>query len=84
MTPPVSVEALRKEYGPIQALAGISFHIEEGEVFSLLGPNGAGKTTAAEILEGYRAPTSGRVSVLGQVPFEAGSAFRDQIGRAHV
>ena len=50
----VSVSDLHKSYGAFEALRGITFEIEEGEVFGLLGPNGAGKTTTVEILEGYR------------------------------
>jgi ABC-2 type transport system ATP-binding protein len=48
----VTVEGLRKDYGGLRAVDGLSFTIEEGEVFALLGPNGAGKTTTVEILEG--------------------------------
>ncbi len=55
----------RRDGEEIRALAGISFEVEEGEVFGLLGPNGAGKTTALEILEGLRKPTSGEAEVLG-------------------
>ena len=50
----IAVRDLRKSYGAYEALRGVSFEIEEGEVFGLLGPNGAGKTTTIEILEGYR------------------------------
>ena len=50
----VEVHGLRKRYGNLEALRGIDFTIEAGEVFGLLGPNGAGKTTTVEILEGYR------------------------------
>jgi ABC-2 type transport system ATP-binding protein len=76
----ISVRDLRKSYGAYEALRGISFEIEEGEVFGLLGPNGAGKTTAIEILEGYRRRDGGDVDVLGFDPERARSAFRERIG----
>ena len=50
----IEVHDLRKEYGPVEAVRGVSFEVDRGEVFGLLGPNGAGKTTTVEILEGYR------------------------------
>ena len=61
----VEVVDLRKSYGSVEAVRGISFTVAEGEVFALLGPNGAGKTTTVEILEGFRRRDGGRVSVLG-------------------
>ncbi len=76
----VVVEDLHKRYGDNQALQGVSFSIEEGEVFAVVGPNGAGKTTAVEILEGHRQRTSGRVEVLGFDPQTGGRAFRERIG----
>ncbi len=76
----ISVRDLRKSYGTEEALRGISFEIEKGEVFGLLGPNGAGKTTTIEILEGYRRRDGGDVEVLGFDPGRAGSAFRERIG----
>jgi ABC-type multidrug transport system ATPase subunit len=76
----VTVEGLRKDYGSLRAVDGLSFTIEEGEVFALLGPNGAGKTTTVEILEGYRQRTAGEVSVLGFDPASGGRAFRERVG----
>jgi ABC-2 type transport system ATP-binding protein len=76
----VSVEGLRKSYGHLEALRGVSFEIRVGEVFSLLGPNGAGKTTTVEILEGYRHRDGGSVSVLGEDPERAGTEWRERIG----
>jgi ABC-2 type transport system ATP-binding protein len=76
----VVVEDLHKMYGGVSAVSGVSFSVSEGEVFALLGPNGAGKTSTVEILEGYRVPTSGHVSVLGYDPQTGGSQFRDRIG----
>src|SRR5258708_969807 len=61
----VSVKELRKRYGEIEAVRGISFEVEEGEIFGLLGPNGAGKTTTVEILEGLRTADSGTAVVAG-------------------
>ena len=69
----ISVRDLRKRYGSVEAVRGIDFDVESGEVFGLLGPNGAGKTTTVEILEGYRPRDGGEVSVLGVDPARAGS-----------
>jgi ABC-2 type transport system ATP-binding protein len=63
--PVIEVAELRKRYGDVQAVAGVSFEVERGEIFGLLGPNGAGKTTTVEILEGLRKPDGGSVHVLG-------------------
>ena len=76
----ITVRDLRKSYGAYEALRGVSFEIEEGEVFGLLGPNGAGKTTTIEILEGYRTRDGGEVDVLGFDPERAASVFRERIG----
>jgi ABC-2 type transport system ATP-binding protein len=76
----VAVEGLTKSYGEHEALRGVSFDIQEGEVFSLLGPNGAGKTTTVEILEGYRRRDAGSVSVLGADPVNAPRRWRGRIG----
>jgi ABC-2 type transport system ATP-binding protein len=76
----VAVTDLHKSYGSFEALKGVSFEIEAGEVFGLLGPNGAGKTTTVEILEGYRHRDGGSVSVLGTDPQRAGGDWRERIG----
>jgi ABC-2 type transport system ATP-binding protein len=76
----VEVRELRKSYDGVEAVRGISFEIRAGEVFGLLGPNGAGKTTTVEILEGYRRPDGGEVSVLGVDPRRAGPDWRERIG----
>ncbi|MDH2426215.1 ABC transporter ATP-binding protein [Sphaerisporangium sp. TRM90804] len=78
--PAVIVEGLRKQYGSVRAVDGVSFTVESGEVFALLGPNGAGKTTALEILEGHRERDGGTVSVLGFDPATGGRAYRERIG----
>lgn len=79
-TPAISVRGLQKSYGPVEAVRGIDFEIQSGEVFGLLGPNGAGKTTTVEILEGLRPRTGGEVSVLGFDPDKQKSQLKDRIG----
>ncbi len=76
----IEVRDLVKTYGSARAVDGVSFSIDEGEVFALLGPNGAGKTTTIEILEGHRERTSGEVSVLGFDPATGGREMRDRFG----
>jgi len=61
----IDVTDVSKSYGSIQALKGVSFHVDAGEVIGLLGPNGAGKTTMMKILTGYLQPDSGQVIVDG-------------------
>jgi ABC-2 type transport system ATP-binding protein len=78
--PIIQVEDLYKSYGAVEAVRGISFEVEEGEVFGLLGPNGAGKTSTVEILEGLRAPDSGVARVCGLDPEKSGIAFKERIG----
>lgn len=80
MSPVVSVEQLQKRYGALQALKGITFSLEQGEIFALLGPNGAGKSTCVEILEGHRKATAGSVKVLGQNPADHDLKMKDRIG----
>jgi len=63
----------------VQAVAGLSFRIAEGERVGFLGPNGAGKTTTLKVLSGLLHPTSGRVSVAGFVPFQRAPGFLKQI-----
>ncbi|MFB9375491.1 ABC transporter ATP-binding protein [Kineococcus gynurae] len=78
--PAVVVRDLHKHYGPRRAVDGISFEVPTGQVFALLGPNGAGKSTTVEVLEGYRARTSGEVVVLGTDPGRPTPAWRSRIG----
>ncbi len=60
----IEVKNLKKSYGKIRAVDGISFKVKEGEIFGFLGPNGAGKTTTLEILEGLKQADSGQVTIL--------------------
>ena len=76
----VTVNGLRKSYNGLEAVRGVSFEIQEGEVFGLLGPNGAGKTTTVEILEGYRQRDDGQVTVLGADPALADASWRERVG----
>ncbi|MCT7351090.1 ABC transporter ATP-binding protein [Streptomyces sp. 15-116A] len=66
--PVIEVTDLRKSYGGRPAVDGVSFAVEEGEIFGILGPNGAGKTTTVECVEGLRVPDTGRVRVTGLDP----------------
>jgi len=76
----IDVRDLKKSYGDLEALRGINFTINRGEIFALLGPNGAGKTTIMEILEGYIQRTSGHVSVLGYDPDSSPEDLRSRVG----
>jgi len=76
----VQVRDLKKNYGDVEALRGVSFQIAEGEVFGLLGPNGAGKTTTVEILEGMRSSDSGTATVSGRDPHRGGDEFKRSVG----
>ena len=80
---PAAIEChdLRKTYdGKVEAVRGLSLHIETGECFGLLGPNGAGKTTTIEILEGLLDPTSGEVTILGHTWQENPRGLREWLG----
>src|SRR6202521_4305512 len=79
-TSTIEVENLTKRYGDLEALRGVSFAVQEGEVFGLLGPNGAGKTSTVEILEGMRTPDRGMARVCGLDPEKSGEAFKERIG----
>jgi lipooligosaccharide transport system ATP-binding protein len=78
----VTVEAidLRKRFGDLEAVAGVSFRIEKGQCFGFLGPNGAGKTSTMRMVQAVSEPTSGRLSVLGLDPVRQGKALRARIG----
>ena len=78
----LTVTGLRKSYGPVAAVRGVSFTVRRGEIFALLGPNGAGKTTILEILEGFRTRDAGQADVLGMDPGDraTGRVLRERIG----
>jgi ABC-2 type transport system ATP-binding protein len=78
--PVIAVSGLRKSYGDVRAVDGISFEVERGQVFGLLGPNGAGKTTTIEILEGLNRSDAGSVSVLGLDPARDNLQLKERIG----
>src|SRR4051812_39353652 len=78
----IRVENLRKTYGGVRAVDGVSFTVERGEVFGMLGPNGAGKTTTTEILEGLRTADSGVAEVLGMDLNRSATEVKQQIGVA--
>ena len=74
------VEDIRKAYGDLQAVDGVSLSVGEGEFFGILGPNGAGKTTTLEIIEGLREPDSGTVRLLGESPWPRRVSLLPRIG----
>src|SRR5277367_5404814 len=76
----IKVSDLRKSYGGVAAVRGVSFEVARGEVFCLLGPNGAGKTSIVEVLEGYRSRDGGDVSVLGIDPADGRRESRERVG----
>src|SRR5580698_1942572 len=76
----IAARDLRKNYGSLAAVDGVSLEVRPGEFFAILGPNGAGKTTTLEILEGLRRPDSGEVSVLGLAPWPRNPALLPRIG----
>jgi ABC-2 type transport system ATP-binding protein len=78
--PVIQVRAIRKTYGATVAVSGISFEVNEGEIFGLIGPNGAGKTTTMECVEGVRRPDSGAISILGLDPCRDVYQLQNRIG----
>jgi ABC-2 type transport system ATP-binding protein len=75
--PILEVRELRKSYGKVKAVDGISFGVREGSCFGILGPNGAGKTTAIEVIETIHAPDSGEILYRGE---SVKPSFRECIG----
>jgi ABC-2 type transport system ATP-binding protein len=80
MASTIVVSDLRKSYGDVTAVDGVSFEVEEGEFFGILGPNGAGKTTTLEIIEGLREPDSGTATIFGLPSWPRNNALLPRIG----
>ncbi|GAA1359587.1 ABC transporter ATP-binding protein [Catellatospora chokoriensis] len=80
MSPTIKVEELRKSYGELRAVDGVSFDVQPGEFFGILGPNGAGKTTTLEMMEGLRKPDSGSVTLFGESPWPRNPRLLPRIG----
>jgi ABC-2 type transport system ATP-binding protein len=78
--PVIRVSDLKKYYGDVKAVDGVSFEVARGEVFGMLGPNGAGKTTTIEILEGLRDPDAGTAEVLGLDVRKHPQSIKQRIG----
>ena len=78
--PILAVNNLRKKYGDVIAVDGVSLEIYPGEVFGILGPNGAGKTTTLECIEGLRVPTAGTITVDGLHPIKDRALLRKTLG----
>src|SRR5262245_45619400 len=76
----IEVSDLKKRYGHHAAVDGVSFSVEEGEIFGILGPNGAGKTTTVESIAGIRTPDSGTIRVLGLDPGRDRDRLRTLVG----
>ena len=76
----IEVQNIKKYYGATKAVDGISFAVDQGEVFGMLGPNGAGKSTTTEIVEGLRTPDSGSVRVLGIDVVREAKKVKQRIG----
>ncbi len=76
----IEARDLRKRYGQVQAVDGVSFEVQRGEIFGMLGPNGAGKTTTVEMLEGLRKPDGGQALVLGIDAARDPDRLKERIG----
>jgi ABC-2 type transport system ATP-binding protein len=76
----IEVRELRKTYGEVRAVDGVSFSVEPGEFFGILGPNGAGKTTTLEIIEGLRQPDDGEARLFGTSSWPRQQALLPRIG----
>ena len=78
--PIIQVRDLRKDFGYLQALSGVSFDLNKGEFLTIFGPNGAGKTTLIKVLAGLTRPTSGSAHIDGFDALESNTELRSQIG----
>ena len=78
--PIIQVQELRKDFGYLQALSGVSFNLNKGDFLTIFGPNGAGKTTLIKILTGLMRPTSGSAIIDGFDALEGNSILRSRIG----
>jgi ABC-2 type transport system ATP-binding protein len=76
----IAVDDVRKAYGDVKAVDGVSFDVAKGEIFGLLGPNGAGKTTTMEMIEGLHAPDSGEIHVLGMDVRRFATQIKGRVG----
>jgi ABC-2 type transport system ATP-binding protein len=76
----IAVADVRKSYGAVKAVDGVSFEVRKGEIFGLLGPNGAGKTTTMEMIEGLHPPDGGSISVLGLDVRRHAPAIKNRVG----
>jgi ABC-2 type transport system ATP-binding protein len=76
----IEVDGLVKRYGSYTAVDGVSFAVEQGEIFGILGPNGAGKTTTVECVEGVRVADGGVIRVCGVDPQDGGGELRELLG----
>lgn len=76
----LEVKNLKKYYGTVKAVDGVSFKVKQGSIFTLLGPNGAGKTTTIEIIEGLRIPDDGKIIFMGEEINRVGSKQKEYIG----
>jgi len=77
-----SIRELRKRYGPVEAVRGVSFDVHSSEILGLIGPNGAGKTTTVECIVGLRQPDAGEIHVCGMDARRRGPEVREKVGAA--
>lgn len=78
--PVIELNRLTKRYGDVVGIDGLTFSINEGEIFGLLGPNGAGKTTTVRLLLDFIRPSSGSATVFGMHPRRDGLKIRSRVG----